>query len=71
MAVDDQGNGLAMWEKVAVARGFSFPPALWFSSVLIDKKGRVHWAHTGGAPFDDMAFLEKQLERMNTSSEPN
>ena len=37
------------------------------STVLIDKKGRVHWAHTGGAPFDDMGFLEKQLERMNAS----
>ena len=37
------------------------------STVLIDKQGRVHWAHTGGAPFDDMAFLEKQLEPMNAS----
>ena len=37
------------------------------STILIDKKGRVHWAHTGGAPFDDTAFLEKQLERMNAS----
>jgi len=37
------------------------------STVLIDKQGRVHWAHTGSAPFDDMAFLEKQLERMNAS----
>ncbi len=32
VAVDDQGNGLAVWEEVAVARGFSFPQALWFSS---------------------------------------
>lgn len=38
------------------------------ATVLVDKKGRVHWAHTGGAPFDDMAFLEKQLERMNGSA---
>lgn len=35
------------------------------STILIDKQGRVHWAHTGGEPFGDMAFLEKQLERMN------
>lgn len=35
------------------------------STILIDKQGRVHWGHTGGEPFGDMAFLEKQLERMN------
>jgi peroxiredoxin len=35
------------------------------STILIDKNGRVHWAHTGGEPFGDMAFLVKQLERMN------
>ena len=38
------------------------------SESVFDKKGRVHWAHTGGAPFDDMAFLEKQLGRMNGSA---
>jgi peroxiredoxin len=38
------------------------------STVLIDKKGRVHWARTGGDPFTDMKFLEKQLERMNSSA---
>jgi peroxiredoxin len=38
------------------------------STVLIDKRGRVHWAYTGGAPFGDMAFLEKQLERMNAAA---
>jgi hypothetical protein len=32
---------------------------------LIDKKGRVHWARKGGEPFGDMAFLTKQVERMN------
>jgi peroxiredoxin len=37
------------------------------STILVDKKGRVHWGHTGGAPFDDLAFLEKQLDRMNAS----
>ena len=35
------------------------------STILIDKQGRVHWASTGGEPFGDMAFLSKQLERMN------
>src|SRR5262249_34135466 len=35
------------------------------STVLIDKKGRVHWARTGGEPFGKMDFLVKQLERMN------
>ncbi len=35
------------------------------STILIDKKGRVHWARSGGEPFGDMAFLVKQLERMN------
>jgi peroxiredoxin len=35
------------------------------STILIDKKGRVHWARSGGQPFGDMGFLVKQLERMN------
>ena len=35
------------------------------STILIDKSGRVYWARTGGEPFGDMAFLAKQLERMN------
>ncbi len=35
------------------------------STSLIDKKGRVYWAHFGGEPFSDTAFLEKQLSRMN------
>jgi peroxiredoxin len=35
------------------------------STILIDKKGRVHWARNGGEPFSDMAFLVKQVERMN------
>jgi peroxiredoxin/tetratricopeptide (TPR) repeat protein len=35
------------------------------STILIDKKGRVHWARNGGEPFSDTAFLVKQLERMN------
>jgi peroxiredoxin/tetratricopeptide (TPR) repeat protein len=35
------------------------------STILIDKQGRVYWARTGGEPFSDVAFLMKQLERMN------
>ncbi len=35
------------------------------STILIDKKGRVHWARKGGEPFGDMVFLTKQVERMN------
>jgi len=37
------------------------------STILIDKKGRVHWARNGGEPFSDMVFLTKQLERMNAA----
>ena len=35
------------------------------STTLIDKEGRVYWARFGGDPFTDLAFLEKQLKRMN------
>ncbi len=35
------------------------------STILIDKNGRVYWARNGGDPFSDMAFLAKQLARMN------
>jgi peroxiredoxin len=37
------------------------------STILIDRDGRVHWARNGGDPFSDMAFLVKQLERMNAA----
>lgn len=37
------------------------------STILIDRKGRVHWARTGGEPFSKLDFLVKQLERMNAS----
>ena len=37
------------------------------STILIDRKGRVHWVRTGGEPFGKMDFLVKQLERMNVS----
>ena len=39
------------------------------STILIDKKGRVHWARTGGEPFGKMDFLIKQVERMNAAVE--
>lgn len=39
------------------------------STILIDKKGRVHWARTGGEPFGKMDFLVKQVERMNDGVE--
>lgn len=38
------------------------------STILIDKRGRIHWARSGGEPFTDMAFLVKQLERMNKAA---
>jgi peroxiredoxin/tetratricopeptide (TPR) repeat protein len=41
------------------------------STILIDKKGRVHWASMGGEPFGDMAFLLKQVERMNAIAREN
>ena len=38
------------------------------STILIDRNGRVYWARNGGEPFGDMAFLVKQLERMNAAA---
>jgi len=38
-------------------------------TILIEKKGRVHWARSGGEPFTDMAFLVKQLGRMNAAAQ--
>jgi peroxiredoxin len=35
------------------------------STLLVDKKGRVHWARFGGDPFDDIDFLLNELKRMN------
>lgn len=35
------------------------------STILIDKKGRVHWAKFGGDPFEDVDFLLGELKRMN------
>jgi peroxiredoxin/Tfp pilus assembly protein PilF len=38
------------------------------STVLIDKAGRVHWAHHGAGPFTDYEFLVSQLERLNQAA---
>jgi len=43
-----------------------FEEAELHSTILIDGEGRVRWARNGGDPFSDMAFLVKQVERMNT-----
>jgi len=35
------------------------------STLLVDRKGKVHWARHGGAPFKDLDFLLKELKRLN------
>jgi hypothetical protein len=35
------------------------------STILIDRRGRVHWARTGGDPFTDFDFLFKEIKRLN------
>ncbi len=35
------------------------------STLLIDRKGKVHWARHGGAPFKDFDFLLKEIRRLN------
>jgi peroxiredoxin len=35
------------------------------STILIDRKGRVHWKRTGGKPFADVEFLLKSVKQMN------
>jgi peroxiredoxin/cytochrome c-type biogenesis protein CcmH/NrfG len=56
-------------EHYANARRFhsydDFEEAELHSTILIDKEGRVRWARSGGDPFGDIAFLVKQVERMN------
>lgn len=39
------------------------------ATILVDRRGRVHWASMGGEPFDKMDFLEKQLKRMNAAGQ--
>lgn len=40
------------------------------STLLIDRQGRIHWGRPGGDPFEDVAFLQAQLRRMNASQRP-
>ncbi len=35
------------------------------ATILIDRQGRVHWAHTGGDPFTDFDFLLQELKQLN------
>ena len=35
------------------------------STILIDRRGRVHWARTGGDPFTDFEFLLKEIKQLN------
>lgn len=35
------------------------------STILIDSRGRVHWAQTGGDPFTEFDFLVKEIQRLN------
>jgi peroxiredoxin len=35
------------------------------ATILIDKEGKVRWSRMGGAPFEDFAFLSKEIERLN------
>jgi peroxiredoxin len=39
------------------------------STILIDKRGRVHWAQTGGDPFRDLNFLMKEIGRLNKAGD--
>ena len=36
------------------------------STILIDKQRRVHWASTGGAPFMNFDYLEREIKRLNS-----
>lgn len=38
------------------------------STILIDRRGRVHWARTGGDPFMEFDFLVKEIQRLNRSA---
>ncbi len=35
------------------------------STILIDRRGRVHWARTGGDPFMEFDFLAREIQRLN------
>jgi peroxiredoxin len=39
------------------------------STILIDRRGKIHWARNGGAPFKDFDFLLKEIRRLNEGLE--
>jgi peroxiredoxin len=39
------------------------------STILIDRRGRVHWARTGGDPFTDFEFLLKEIKQLNDTAQ--
>jgi peroxiredoxin len=39
------------------------------STMLIDKKGRIHWSRRGGEPFMDFDFLDREVKRLNQVSQ--
>jgi peroxiredoxin len=41
------------------------------STILIDQRGKVHWAQMGGAPFTEFDFLIKEIQRLNKSAGKN
>ena len=41
------------------------------STILIDQRGKVHWAQMGGAPFTEFDFLIKEIQRLNKSTGKN
>jgi peroxiredoxin len=59
-------------EKLENARRFKsyddFEEMGLHTTMLIDKRGRVHWARTGGSPFNEFDFLLKEIKRLNGQS---
>jgi peroxiredoxin len=39
------------------------------ATILIDKAGKVRWSRMGGAPFEDFAFLQKEIERFGATAQ--
>ena len=57
-------------EKLENARRFrsydDFEEMELHSTILIDRQGRVHWAHLGGDPFMDFDFVLREIGRLNS-----
>jgi hypothetical protein len=64
---DPSAFGRSLHQRAALHSYDDFEEVELHSTILIDRLGRVHWARNGGDPFGDLAFLEKQLGRMNQS----